>query len=86
MRQVLFLGGLCLRLHLGQVCARAEYIAGARQLHHAHLDISGALRERCAQRAERRNVERVAFFRTIERNLRDAAGNRGRDCGEPLVT
>src|SRR3984885_2766265 len=79
MRQVLFFGGMCLRLHFGQVCARAEYVAGARQLQHSHFDVSGALRERCAQRAERGNVERVAFVRTIERNLRDAAGNCGRD-------
>ena len=80
MRQVLCFGGVRLGLHLGEVCARAEDVADTRQLHHPHAGIRCALRERVAQRADRRTVERVAFVRTVERNVRDAAGNRGCDC------
>ena len=73
MRQVLLLGGMRLRLHLGQVRTRAKCIPAAGQLQHAHVGISGAARERIAQHTERRPVERVAFVRPIERDLRDAA-------------
>src|SRR5258708_28798256 len=79
MRQVLRCGGLRLRSHLAEIGACTEYISGARQLQHRHLRVTGVMLARRAERADGRAIKRVSFVRTIERSVRDAAGNRDRD-------
>ena len=58
-----------------EVRAGAEHISGARELHHAHRrDRARTVASAALKRGDRRAVEGIAFVRTIERDVRNAAG------------